>query len=209
VSAIFADFQLAAPRFFAYFPANAAPASVIAEQLVSVIAAQCMLWQASPAATELETRVLDWLRRALGLPEAFKGVIQDSASSATLAAVLVMRERALKWVGNKLGLSGQRRLRFYCSDQVHSSIDRAIWVSGIGQDNLVRIPVLGEMRGMDVTALEAAIVADSQAGFRPAGIIASVGGIAWAAQTISREFARRRAATIFTSTSMRRWLSRR
>src|SRR5262245_7493030 len=70
------------PRFFAYFPANAAPASVIAEQLVSAMAAQCMLWQTSPAATELETRVLDWLRRALGLPDDFKGVIQDSASSA-------------------------------------------------------------------------------------------------------------------------------
>ena len=75
------------PRFFAYFPANAAPASAIAEQFVSAIAAQCMLWQTSPSATELETRVLDWLRRALGLPEGFKGVIQDSASSATLAAV--------------------------------------------------------------------------------------------------------------------------
>jgi aromatic-L-amino-acid/L-tryptophan decarboxylase len=164
------------PRFFAYFPANAAPASVIAEQLVSAIAAQCMLWQTSPAATELETRVLDWLRRALGLPESFKGVIQDSASSATLAAVLVMRERALKCAGNEKGLSGQRRLRIYCSGQVHTSIDRAIWVSGIGEDNLVRVPVLGEMRSIDVAALDAAIVADKQAGFLPAGIIASVGG---------------------------------
>ena len=87
MDAIFADFERIVlpgithwqhPRFFAYFPANAAPASVIAEQLVSAMAAQCMLWQTSPAATELETRVLDWLRRALGLPEDFKGVIQDS-----------------------------------------------------------------------------------------------------------------------------------
>jgi aromatic-L-amino-acid decarboxylase len=93
---IFADFEKIVmpgithwqhPRFFAYFPANAAPASAIAEQFVSAIAAQCMLWQTSPSATELETRVLDWLRRALGLPEGFEGVIQDSASSATLAAV--------------------------------------------------------------------------------------------------------------------------
>jgi aromatic-L-amino-acid decarboxylase len=182
---IFADFERILlpgithwqhPRFFAYFPANAAPASVIAEQLVSAMAAQCMLWQTSPAATELETRVLDWLRRALGLPESFKGVIQDSASSATLAAVLVMRERALKWAGNKAGLSGQKRLRVYCSGQVHTSIDRAIWVSGIGEDNLARIPVTGKMRSLDVAALDAAIVADKQAGFLPAGIIASVGG---------------------------------
>ncbi|RUY18370.1 aspartate aminotransferase family protein, partial [Mesorhizobium sp. M7A.F.Ca.CA.001.13.2.1] len=76
------------PRFFAYFPANAAPVSVVAEYLVSAMAAQCMLWQTSPAATELETRTVDWMRQALGLPEGFSGVIQDSASSATLAAVL-------------------------------------------------------------------------------------------------------------------------
>jgi aromatic-L-amino-acid/L-tryptophan decarboxylase len=164
------------PRFFAYFPANAAPASVIAEQLVSAMAAQCMLWQTSPAATELETRVLDWLRRALGLPAGFTGVIQDSASSATLAAVLVMRERATQWAGNRSGLVGQKQLRVYCSGQVHTSIDRAIWVSGIGEQNLVRIPVSGDLRGMDVGALEAAILADKAAGYLPAGIIACVGG---------------------------------
>jgi aromatic-L-amino-acid decarboxylase len=185
MDAVFADFENILlpgmthwqhPRFFAYFPANAAPASIIAEQLVSAMAAQCMLWQTSPAATELETRVLDWLRRALGLPEGFAGVIQDSASSATLAAVLVMRERALKWTGNKAGLPGQKPLRVYCSGQVHTSIDRAIWVSGIGEDNLVRIPVTGVLRGLDVAALDAAVIADRQAGLLPAGIIASVGG---------------------------------
>ena len=74
------------PRFFAYFPANAAPASVVAEYLVTSMAAQCMLWQTSPAATELETVVLDWFRQALGLPGEFTGVIQDTASSATLAS---------------------------------------------------------------------------------------------------------------------------
>jgi aromatic-L-amino-acid/L-tryptophan decarboxylase len=182
---IFADFERIIlpgithwqhPRFFAYFPANAAPASVIAEQLISTMAAQCMLWQTSPAATELETRVLDWLRRALGLPDGFSGVIQDSASSATLAAVLVMRERALNFAGNRQGLSGQKPVRIYCSGQVHTSIDRAIWIAGVGDDNLVRIPVTGKWRGLDLAALEAAIVADKQAGLLPAGIIASVGG---------------------------------
>jgi aromatic-L-amino-acid decarboxylase len=93
------------PRFFAYFPANSAPVSVIAEYLVTAMAAQCMLWQTSPAATELETKVLDWLRQAIGLPDGFSGVIQDSASSAKLSAVLVMRERALNWNGNKAGLA--------------------------------------------------------------------------------------------------------
>ncbi len=182
---IFADFEKIVlpgmthwqhPRFFAYFPANASPPSMLGEYLVTAMAAQCMLWQTSPAATEMETRMMDWLRQAVGLPGSFTGVIQDSASTATLAAVLTMRERALSWDGNKAGLSGQPRLRVYSSNEVHTSIDRAIWISGIGQDNLVRIPVLGPRRSMDPDALRAAIEADLAAGFRPAGIIACTGG---------------------------------
>jgi aromatic-L-amino-acid/L-tryptophan decarboxylase len=185
MAAIMADFEARImpgithwqhPRFFAYFPANAAPPSMLAEFLTTVIAPQCMLWQTSPAATELETLMLDWLRQAIGLPEGFAGVIQDSASSATLAAVLTMRERALDWQGNAQGLAGQARLRVYCSAEVHSSVDRAIWVAGIGQQNLVRIPTTGPLRGMDAGALEAAIVADVAAGHRPAGIVACTGG---------------------------------
>jgi aromatic-L-amino-acid decarboxylase len=185
MAAIFADFEATIlpglthwqhPRFFAYFPANAAPASVVAEYLVSAMALQCMLWQTSPAATELETRMLDWLRQALGLPEGFAGVIQDSASTATLAAVLMMRERALQWQGNAKGLAGQRPVRMYASDQVHTSIDRAIWIAGIGEENLVRIPMAGSLRGMDAAALEAAIRRDREAGLLPAGIVACVGG---------------------------------
>ena len=165
------------PRFFAYFPANAAPPSMLAEMLVTMIAPQCMLWQTSPAATEMEEVMLDWLRQAVGLPEGFAGVIQDSASSATLAAVLVMRERALNWAGNLSGLTGQPAVRIYCSDQVHSSIDRAAWISGIGQDNLVKLPVAQEdpLRSMDVSALKAAIAADRAAGHLPAGIIGVTG----------------------------------
>lgn len=163
------------PRFFAYFNANAAPASVLAEFLVSIIAPQCMLWQTSPAATEMETRMMDWLRQGLGLPDVFAGVIQDSASSATLAAVLTMRERALKFRGNIEGLAGQPTLRIYCSDQVHTSIDRALWVSGIGQDNLVKIRTTGDLRHMDPIDLEAAILEDKAAGRVPAGIIAATG----------------------------------
>ncbi len=164
------------PRFFAYFPANAAPVSVLAETYVSAIAAQCMLWQTSPAATELETRVCDWMRAAVGLPEGYAGVIQDSASGATLCAVLTMRERALNWSGNSQGLSEKPRLRIYASAEVHSSIDRAIWISGIGEDNLVRIPSGGPTRAMDVAALKEAIQSDRAAGYQPAGIIACVGG---------------------------------
>lgn len=164
------------PRFFAYFPSNAAPAAVLAEFFTTVMAPQCMLWQTSPAATEMETRMMGWLRDALGLPQAFHGVIQDSASGATLAAVLTMRERSLNWAGNQKGLSGQPRLRIYASEEVHSSVDRAIWIAGIGQDNLVRIPTHGRLRAMDPKALDAAITADIAAGHTPAGVIACTGG---------------------------------
>lgn len=201
---IFADFEAIVmpgmthwqhPRFFAYFPANAAPPSILAEQLVSTVAAQCMLWQTSPAATELETRMLDWLRQSIGLADDFTGVIQDSASSATLAAVLTMRERTLDWHGNKSGLSGQPTLRIYCSGEVHTSIDRAIWVAGIGQDNLVRIPVTGQNRAMDSDTLRTQIQTDLASGHRPAGIIISTGGTSVGGSddvaktvTVAREF---------------------
>ena len=185
MDAIFADFERIIPdgmthwqhpRFFAYFPANAAPASVIADYLVTSIAAQCMLWQTSPAATELEIKVVDWLRRGLGLPDGFSGLIQDSASTATLAAVLVMREKALAWKGNAEGLAAHAAVRVYASKQVHTSIDRAIWISGIGEANLVRIPTKGPLNGMDPEALDAAIRADREAGLIPAGVIACTGG---------------------------------
>jgi aromatic-L-amino-acid/L-tryptophan decarboxylase len=164
------------PRFFAYFPANAPAPSVIAEQYANAVAAQCMLWQTSPAATELETRMTEWLRDALGLSGRFTRIINDSASSATFAAILMMRERALNWTGNRTGLSAQPRLRVYASSEVHTSIDKAIWMAGIDTDNLVRIPVSGEYRAMNAAALENAIIADKKAGFLPAGVIACVGG---------------------------------
>ena len=163
------------PRFFAYFPANAAPPSILAEFIVSTMAANCLLWQTSPAGTELETRMMEWLVQALGLPKDFTGVIQDSASSATLAAVLTMREKALNWAGNTKGLSQSKPLRIYCSDQVHTSIDRAIWVSGIGQENLVKLPSSGPMQAMNTEALRLAIQSDIKNGYLPVGIIAVTG----------------------------------
>jgi aromatic-L-amino-acid decarboxylase len=164
------------PRFFAYFPANAAPPSVLAEMVVAVVAPQCMLWQTSPAATEMETAMLGWLRQAVGLPDRFAGVIQDSASTATLAAILTMRERALDWAGNRQGLSAGPRLRVYCSGEAHSSVERAVWIAGIGAENLVRISTAGSLRGLDPAPLEARVAADRAAGLMPAGIVASVGG---------------------------------
>jgi len=164
------------PRFFAYFPANATPPSMLADFAAAILGQQAMLWQTSPAATELETLMLEWLRQGLGLPEGFQGVIQDSASSGTLAAVLTMRERTLAWQGNKAGLARGPVVRVYASDEVHTSVDRAIWVAGIGADNLVRIPTTGPLRGMDAGALRTQIAADRAAGMLPAGIVACVGG---------------------------------
>ena len=164
------------PRFFAYFPANATPPSMLADFATAILGQQAMLWQTSPAATEIETLMLDWLRQGLDLPEGFQGVIQDSASSGTLAAVLTMRERALDWAGNRAGLAQGPVVRVYASDEVHTSVDRAIWVAGIGADNLVRIPTKGPLRGMDADALRAQIAADRAAGMVPAGIVACVGG---------------------------------
>lgn len=163
------------PRFFAYFSSNASAASMLAEQLANAISAQCMLWQTSPAATELETVMIDWLRQALGLPAGFRGVIQDTATTATLSAVLTMREKAIQWQGNQSGLAGQPRLRIYASDQTHSSIDKAIRLAGIGQDNLVKVPT-DEQWAMDPAALRIAIESDKTKGMLPAGVIGCVGG---------------------------------
>ncbi|MGI9518261.1 MAG: pyridoxal phosphate-dependent decarboxylase family protein [Pirellulaceae bacterium] len=165
------------PRFFAYFNSNAAAASMLAEQLANAISAQCMLWQTSPAATELESVVVDWLRQALGLPELFSGggVIQDTATTATLSAVLTMREHALQWNGIDDGLSGQPRLRIYASEQTHSSIDKAVRLAGIGQKNLVKIKT-DEQWAMCADSLEGAIKTDKASGLLPAGVIGCVGG---------------------------------
>jgi aromatic-L-amino-acid/L-tryptophan decarboxylase len=185
MEAIFADFERIVvpgmthwqhPRFFAYFPANSSPPSVIAEHLTATLAAQCMLWQTSPAATELETRVLDWLRQMIGLPDGFAGVIQDSASGATLSALLTAREKALAFAGNREGLAGQPAVRVYCSAHAHSSIDKAVRIAGVGEANLVKIPTEGDRFGVDAQALEAAIEADRRAGLLPAAIVACLGG---------------------------------
>lgn len=165
------------PRFFAYFPANAAPASIWAEQLANAMAAQCMLWQTSPAATEIEQVMVDWLRQALGLADRFTGTIHDSATSCTLSAVITMRDRATGWDTVEHGLSGQVPLRIYASAQTHSSVDKAVRLAGIGQANLVKVATDADHR-MDPAALDAAITADKAAGLTPAGLVLCLGGTA-------------------------------
>lgn len=164
------------PRFFSYFPSNASPSSVFAELLTNTMSPMCMLWQTSPAATELEEKIIDWLKIALGLAPDFQGVIQDSATSATLSAVLTMRERSLNWEGNKKGLFNQKRLRIYVSTEAHISVDRAIWFSGIGEENLIKIPAEGKLRSMNTNLLIEKLNEDKKAGFIPSGVIGVVGG---------------------------------
>jgi aromatic-L-amino-acid decarboxylase len=184
IEAIFADFARIVPdamthwqhpRFFAYFPANAAPASMLAEQLANAIAAQGMLWQTAPAATEIEEAMIAWLLDALGLPAGFRGTIHDSATTATLAAVVTMRERATDFRGNVEGLAAAPPLRLYASRETHSSVDKAVRIAGLGQDNLVKVPTRDD-DGIDPAALDAAIRTDRAAGRVPAGVVLCVGG---------------------------------
>lgn len=162
------------PGFMAYFPANASPPSILAEMLTSTIAAQCMSWQTSPAATELEERVMDWLRQIIGLPPGFHGVIQDTASTATFVAFLTARERLNDYKTNHEGLNGAGLHTCYASAEVHSSTDKGIRMAGLGSDNLRKIPV-DENFTMIPEQLEKAILADIAAGYKPTCVIATLG----------------------------------
>ncbi len=162
------------PNFFAYFPANSSPPSVLAEMLTSALGAQCMIWETSPAAAELEERMMEWLREMTGLPSSFEGVIQDSASSATLVAVITARERVTQYRSNMEGLSGSGRMRVYASQQAHSSVEKGVGVAGIGRENLVRIAVRNDY-SIDAAALRKAIEEDIAAGYIPCCVIATLG----------------------------------
>jgi aromatic-L-amino-acid decarboxylase len=166
------------PNFFAYFPANNSGPSILGDLLSSGLGIQGMIWTTSPACTELETHVLDWLVDMLGLPEKFKsttdggGVIQDTASSASLCAMLAAREKTTSYSTNERGID--RRFIAYTSNQAHSSIEKAAMIAGIGRDNL-RLIAADEKFAMDPAALEAAIEADIAAGLTPFFVSATVG----------------------------------
>ncbi len=183
-TAIFKDFETQIlpgmthwqhPQFFAYFPASTSPPSLLAEMLMSTLGAQCMSWLTSPAATELEERVMEWLRIAIDLPPEFTGVIQDSASGATLCALLCARERASAGKVNTEGFTGRKqRFRVYASTEAHASIEKGVRIAGIGSDNLVKIPV-DTAFAMDIAALEQAILSDVEQGYTPLCVVAAWG----------------------------------
>ncbi len=169
------------PNFFAYFPANVSGPSILGELLSAGLGVQGMLWSTSPACTEVETRMLDWMVDLLDLPKTFLsstdggGVIQDSASSAAICAMIAARERVTAGDVNKLGLSGQAQpLAAYCSADAHSSIEKGARIIGVGSQLLRLIPTDEDHR-MRPEALEAAIEADIAAGRKPFFVAVTLG----------------------------------
>ncbi|GHF19513.1 pyridoxal-dependent decarboxylase [Kordiimonas sediminis] len=162
------------PRFFAYFPANGTPPSQLAEMLLSALGVNAMIWETSPAATELEEQMINWLLTALKLPSDWSGVIQDTASTAVFCAVLVARERVTGWQVNDKGFTGDDRLTVYTTGETHSSLEKAVKMAGLGRASLRFVPT-GDDHSMDVLALSEMIKKDKAAGFKPALIVASVG----------------------------------
>ncbi len=166
------------PNFFAFFPANTSFPSILGELLSAGLGVQGMLWATSPACTELEAHVLDWVAEMLDLPAVFRsdgpggGVIQDSASGAALCALIAARERATAGGSNERGCDG--RLVAYVSSQTHSSVEKAVKIAGLGRENLRLVPVDGRY-AMRPDALEDAIRADRAAGRVPAFVTATVG----------------------------------
>ena len=162
------------PNFFAYFPANTSPSSILAEMLIATLGAQCMIWETSPAAAELEEKMMIWLRELIGLPSGFEGVIQDSASTATLAAILTAREKVTNFSVNSDGIKSSGNLKVYCSEQTHSSVEKAVKICGIGRKNLIKIPVRKDF-SMDPQKLREAIQSDKKNGYIPSCVVATLG----------------------------------
>src|SRR5690606_31261481 len=158
------------PNFYAYFPSNTSFPSILGDLVSSGLGVQGMIWATSPAATELETRVLDWLAEMLGMPEKFKststggGVIQDTASTSALTAVVAARERATNFQSNEKGI--QQKLVAYISSQIHSSVEKALKIAGIGRENL-RIIDVDENFAIRADLLEVQIKKDKSKGFLP------------------------------------------
>ncbi len=161
------------PNFLAYFPANTSYASILGEMITATLGAQCMIWDTSPAAAELEERVTDWLKESMNLPDYFSGVIQDTASTATLTALITARETFSKFKINQEGLRNNL-LRVYCSEEAHSSVEKAVKIMGLGRQSLVKIKTDKHL-AMSVTALQQAIEDDLKQGLKPFCVVAAIG----------------------------------
>lgn len=162
------------PNFFAYFQANTSSPSILAEMLVATLGVQGMKWVTSPASTELEERMMEWLRDAMALPGDWTGVIQDTASTATLAAIITAREQKSNYRINQQGFEGFTNFRVYCSDQTHSSIEKGVKIAGIGKENLVKIPT-DDGLAMDSDLLLKHVEKDIANGYHPLCVVAAMG----------------------------------
>jgi aromatic-L-amino-acid decarboxylase len=162
------------PGFFAYFPTSSSPAAILGEFLAAAINQQAMVWRTSPAATELEEVSLSWLRQLVGLPDIFEGVIYDTASVSTLHGLAAAREAAISGV-RQHGLPREnRRFAVYCSEQAHSSVDKAVILLGLGQESLRRIPADGEF-AMRADLLKDTLDHDIADGIVPVAVVATIG----------------------------------
>src|SRR5437588_2160242 len=163
------------PQFMSYFGCTTTSPGILAEMITGALNVNAMTWRTSPAATELETLVLDWLRQWLGLPNEFAGVVYDTASISTMHALAAAREQAAPNT-RKLGLSGRNlpTFRIYTSDQAHSSVEKGAIALGIGEENVQRVPSDSEFR-MDVLALRERIASDLRKNFKPLAVVATVG----------------------------------
>lgn len=162
------------PNFFAFFPANSSYPSVLAEMLTAALGAQCMIWETSPAAAELEEKMMRWLIQMTGLPSSWHGVIQDTASTATLASLLTAREKKSEYTINEKGFSGNENFRVYVSTETHSSIEKAVKIAGFGRRNLVKCRVREDL-SMDPADLHRRIAEDLRLGFTPLAVVATLG----------------------------------
>ncbi len=162
------------PGFFAFFPSNSSYPSLLAELLVSALALQCMSWETSPAATELEERMMDWLRDLWSLPKNWSGVIQDTASTSTLLALLSAREKASEFCVNEKGFYDHSSMRIYASQEAHSSVEKAAKVLGFGRENFIKIPTLSDL-SMNTLLLKKQITDDKRNGMQPTAIVAALG----------------------------------
>lgn len=162
------------PNFMAYFPGNKSNPSILAEMLTATLGAQCMQWLTSPAAAELEEQMMNWLKQMLALPDSFTGVIQDTASTATLCAILTAREQKSKYQINERGFSEADKFIIYSSSEIHSSIDKAVKISGIGLSNLRKIDV-DENFALKADHLIKTIKEDLEKGLIPLCVVSAIG----------------------------------
>src|SRR6266571_2886444 len=163
------------PQFMSYFGCTTTSPGILAEMIIGALNVNAMTWRTSPAATELETLVLDWLRQWLGLPNEFAGVVYDTASISTMHALAAAREQAAPNT-RQLGLSGRGLpvFRIYTSNQAHSSVEKGAIAIGVGEENVQRVPTDAEFR-MNVSALRAMIESDVGNNFKPLAVVATVG----------------------------------